>query len=110
MRFGFLHDRFDRTHEVVHHGNADILIFDDATSALDLKTEARLYEALYKKCPDVTKIIIAQRVASVKNADRIMIIDNGRIADFDTVQNLMKNSEIFIDIYNSQLKAGEDIE
>ena len=90
--------------------NADILIFDDATSALDLKTEARLYEALYKKCPDVTKIIIAQRVASVKNADRIMIIDNGRIADFDTVQNLMKNSEIFIDIYNSQLKAGEDIE
>ena len=90
--------------------NADILIFDDATSALDLKTEARLYEALYKKCPDVTKIIIAQRVASVKNADRIMIIDNGRVADFDTVQNLMKNSEIFIDIYNSQLKAGEDIE
>ena len=58
----------------------------------------------------MTKIIIAQRVASVKNADRIMIIDNGRIADFDTVQNLMKNSEIFIDIYNSQLKAGEDIE
>lgn len=90
--------------------NADILIFDDTTSALDLKTEARLYDALYKKCPGVTKIIIAQRVASVKNADRIMIIENGSIADFDTVENLMKNSEIFIDIYNSQLKAGDGVE
>lgn len=90
--------------------NADILIFDDATSALDLKTEAKLYDALYNKCPDVTKIIIAQRVASVKYADRIMIIDNGTIADFDTSENLMKHSEIFRDIYNSQLKAGDDNE
>ncbi len=87
--------------------DADILIFDDATSALDLKTEAKLYDALYKNKPNLTKIIIAQRVASVKNADRIMIIDNGKIADFDTPENLMKNSHIFMDIYNSQLKAGE---
>ena len=90
--------------------NADILIFDDATSALDLKTEAKFYDALYTKYPQVTKIIIAQRVASLRNADRVMIIDNGTIADFDTIENLIKNSEIFIDIYNSQLKAGEDNE
>ena len=86
--------------------NADILIFDDSTSALDLKTEAQLYEALNREYKDVTKIIIAQRIASVKNADRIAVIDNGRIAACGTHKELMETSDIYRDIYTSQLKSG----
>ena len=86
--------------------NAEILIFDDSTSALDLKTEAQLYEALNKEYKDVTKIIIAQRIASVKNADRIAVIDNGRIAACGTHAELMETSDIYRDIYTSQLKSG----
>lgn len=87
----------------------EILILDDSTSALDLKTEAQLYEALRKDYNDLTKIIIAQRIASVKGADRIAIIDNGEIVDCDTHENLLHNSAIYQDIYNSQLKGGGDI-
>ena len=86
----------------------EILIFDDSTSALDLKTEAALYKALSEDCPDVTKIIIAQRIASVKGADRIAVLDNGRISAIGTHDELMKTSEIYKDIYRSQLKEGED--
>ena len=84
--------------------NAPILIFDDTTSALDLKTEANLYAQLEKEYGNVTKIIIAQRIASVKNADRIAILDNGEIVACDTHENLLKTSEIYQDIYASQLK------
>ena len=87
---------------------AEILIFDDTTSALDLKTEANLYAALNKNYKDMTKIIIAQRIASVKDADRIAVIENGSIVSCDTHENLMKNCEIYQAIYNSQLKGGED--
>ena len=59
--------------------NAEILIFDDSTSALDLKTEANLYSALQKAYPETTKIIVAQRIASVCKADRIIVLENGRI-------------------------------
>ena len=82
----------------------EILIFDDSTSALDLRTEAALYEALNRDYADVTKIIIAQRVASVKNADRIVVLDNGRIAACGSHQELLKNSAVYRDIYDSQLK------
>lgn len=88
--------------------NSDILIFDDSTSALDLKTEAKLYEAMNRECPDVTKIIIAQRIASIKGADRIAVLDKGKIAALGTHKELMKTSEIYRDIYNSQLKEGGD--
>ena len=84
----------------------EILIFDDSTSALDLKTEAMLYEALRKECPDTTKIIIAQRIASVKDADRIAVLDEGRLSALGTHEELMKNSDIYRDIYKSQLKEG----
>ena len=83
---------------------AEILIFDDATSALDLKTEAELYSKLGKNKKDITKIIIAQRIASVKNADRIVVMDNGKLADVGSHEQLMKTSSIYKDIYDSQLK------
>ena len=88
----------------------EILIFDDSSSALDLKTEAKLYEALKKERSGVTKIIIAQRIASVKDADQIVIIDSGRIAARGTHDELLKTSPIYRDIYNSQLKKGDEID
>ena len=88
--------------------NAEILIFDDTTSALDLKTEAKLYAALKKDYPDITKIIIAQRIASVKDADRIAILENGKIAACGSHQELLRTSDIYRDIYNSQAKGSEN--
>lgn len=82
---------------------SDILIFDDASSALDLKTEANLYKALREEYPDTTKIIVAQRIASVKDADRIVIIDEGRLVAIGSHEELLKTSDIYQDIYNSQL-------
>lgn len=84
--------------------DAEILIFDDTTSALDLKTEAKLYEALKRDYKNTTKIIIAQRIASVKNADRIAVIENGRIAACASHNELLESCEIYKDIYNSQLR------
>lgn len=86
--------------------NAEILIFDDATSALDLKTEANLYEALKKEHPHMTKIMVAQRIASVKDADRIAIMENGRLAAIGSHEELLQTSAIYQDIYDSQLKRG----
>ena len=83
---------------------SEILIFDDSTSALDLKTEAKLYEALSRDYADVTKIIIAQRIASVQNADRIVVLDGGTIAACGSHRELMASSPIYRDIYDSQLR------
>ena len=88
--------------------DAKILIFDDSTSALDLKTEAQLYEELQKTKPDSTKIIVAQRIASVRRADRIAVLENGEIAACDTHEVLMKTCQTYRDIYDSQMgKEGE---
>lgn len=86
--------------------NAEILIFDDSTSALDLKTEADLYAALEESNPDSTKIIIAQRIASVRRADRIVVLENGCIAACGTHAELLDNCKAYRDIYDSQM--GED--
>ena len=86
----------------------EILIFDDSTSALDLTTEANLYKSLNKAMEDTTVIIIAQRVASVKNADKIMIINDGVIEAIAPHDELIKSSETYQEIYNSQLKRGDD--
>lgn len=88
--------------------NAEILIFDDTTSALDLQTEARLYAALKKNYPGTTKIIIAQRIASVRDADRIAILENGKVAACGSHEELLASSEIYQDIYNSQAKGDEN--
>ena len=88
----------------------EILIFDDSTSALDLRTEAALYAALREQYADVTKIIIAQRVASVKNADRIVVLDNGTIAACGSHEQLLRTSAVYRDIYDSQLKDSEKTE
>ncbi|WP_027431661.1 ABC transporter ATP-binding protein [Lachnospira multipara] len=86
---------------------ADILIFDDASSALDLKTEANLYKDLKEEYPNTTKIIVAQRIASVKDADRIVIIDEGKLSAVGSHEELLKISPIYQDIYNSQLGGGQ---
>ncbi len=86
----------------------EILILDDVTSALDLKTEAALYAALNRDYNDVTKIIIAQRIASVRNADRIVVLDGGTIAAVGTHAELMEKSPIYRDIYDSQLKEEDE--
>lgn len=87
----------------------EILIFDDSGSALDLKTEAALYKSLDREFSDTTRIIIAQRIASVRNADRIIVLDNGRITDVGRHDELLKISEIYREICRSQLKKEEAV-
>ena len=84
-----------------------ILILDDSTSAVDTRTDAKIRESFKKYIPEVTKIIIAQRVASVENADKVIILDNGKISAFDTPKNLLKNNKIYKEIYYSQKKGEE---
>lgn len=91
--------------------NAEILIFDDSTSALDLKTEAKLYDSLQKTNPDSTKIIVAQRIATVRRADRIVVLENGGVAACGTHAELLESCPVYRDIYNSQIgKEGEENE
>ena len=87
----------------------EILILDDVTSALDLKTEAALYAALNRDYTNLTKIIIAQRIASVRNADRIVVLDGGTIAGCGTHEELMASNTLYRDIYDSQLKEEETL-
>ncbi len=85
----------------------EILIFDDSTSALDLTTEAKLQRALRENLRGSTIIMIAQRIASVKNADRIAVIEHGEITAFAPHDELMRTSETYRDIYNSQIKSTD---
>lgn len=88
----------------------DVLIFDDSMSALDVATGAKLQKALREKLSSLTVITIAQRVASVMSADRILVLDGGTIAASGTHEELLESSPIYRDIYESQLKRGESIE
>jgi len=87
--------------------NPKVLILDDSTSAVDTKTDATIRANLSKFMPDVTKIIIAQRIASVENADKVIVMDKGKVVAFDTPKNLLKNNKIYKEVYNSQ-KRGVD--
>ena len=88
-------------------GRPEILIFDDSTSALDLRTEARLRSQLRESLAGTTVITIAQRIASVKDCDRIAVLDKGRIVGCAPHDELMKSCEVYRDIYRSQVKGGE---
>ncbi len=87
-----------------------ILILDDSTSAVDTKTDAMIRKAFREEIPNTTKIIIAQRVASVCDADKIIILDNGRIVDFGNHDELYASSEIYREIYDSQTRGAEEDE
>ena len=87
--------------------NPEILILDDSTSALDLATEAKLQAALRERLQDTTVILIAQRIASVKTADRIAVMDHGRIVACAPHEELMQTCSTYVEICNSQLKAND---
>ena len=87
-----------------------ILILDDSTSAVDTKTDAMIQKAFIDEIPDTTKLIIAQRISSVQNADRIVVMDNGRIADVGTHEELLSSSKIYQEVYYSQVKGATDNE
>ena len=87
-----------------------VLILDDSTSAVDTATDAKIRQAFAQRIPGTTKIIIAQRISSVQDADRILVLDNGRIDGFDTHENLLKSNAIYQEIYESQVKGGGDFD
>lgn len=87
-----------------------ILILDDSTSAVDTATDSRIRNAFATEIPDTTKLIIAQRVSSVQNADRIIVMDNGRVSDFGAHEELLERSEIYRDVYESQTGGGGDFD
>lgn len=84
-----------------------ILILDDSTSAVDTKTDALIRKAFREEIPDTTKIIIAQRVSSIEDADQIIVLDGGKIAGVGTSEELLKTNEIYREVYESQVKGGE---
>ena len=87
-----------------------ILILDDSTSAVDTTTDAKIRRAFKEEIPDTTKLIIAQRISSVQDADRIIVMEEGCINGFDTHENLLKNNEIYREVYESQTKGGGDFD
>ena len=87
-----------------------ILILDDSTSAVDTKTDALIRKAFREEIPDTTKIIIAQRVSSIEDADQIIVLDGGQIVGVGTSEELLKTNEIYREVYESQVKGGEEDE
>ena len=87
-----------------------IIILDDSTSAVDTATDAKIREAFANTIPDTTKLIIAQRISSVQHADRIIVLNDGKVDGFDTHENLLNTNEIYRDIYETQLKGSGDFD
>ena len=87
-----------------------ILILDDSTSAVDTRTDALIRKAFREEIPNTTKIIIAQRVSSIEDADQIIVLDDGKIAGVGTSEELLKTNDIYREVYESQVKGGGDDE
>ena len=87
-----------------------VLILDDSTSAVDTKTDALIRKAFREEIPDTTKIIIAQRISSVEDADLIIVMEDGKINGMGTSEELLKSNAIYREIYESQIKGGEEDE
>ena len=87
-----------------------ILILDDSTSAVDTATDARIRRSFAEKIPGTTVFIVAQRISSVENADKVLVLDNGRVSGFDTPANLLKTNAIYQDVYNSQTNGSGDFD
>ena len=87
-----------------------ILILDDSTSAVDTKTDALIRKAFREEIPDTTKIIIAQRISSVQDADRILVLENGQINGLGTHAELLATNAIYQEVYNSQTQGGGDFD
>ena len=81
----------------------DILVFDDSFSALDLTTDARLRQALWRELPDVTKVVVAQRVSCITDADRIVVLDDGRVVGLGRHDELVETCQTYREIVESQL-------
>ena len=90
--------------------NPKVLILDDSTSAVDTATDAKIRQAFREKLPGTTKIIIAQRISSVQNADRILVLDNGRIDGLGTHEELLATNKIYQEVYTSQTQGGGDFD
>ena len=82
------------------------MILDDSTSAVDTKTDALIRQAFREEIPDTTKIIIAQRISSVEDADVIIVLDNGAISGIGTSEELLKTNKIYQEVYESQVRGG----
>ena len=86
------------------------LILDDSTSAVDTATDAKIRQAFAKEIPDTTKLIIAQRISSVQNADRIIVMEDGRVNGFGTHEELLASNAIYREVYESQTQGGGDFD
>lgn len=109
------HERFGRAetktlYRARTYQKPKILILDDSTSAVDTKTDALIRKAFREEIPDTTKIIIAQRVASVEDADKIIVMEGGRIAAIGTHEELMQTSEEYRSVYESQTRHSDNEE
>ena len=87
-----------------------VLILDDSTSAVDTATDSKIRKAFAEEIPNTTKLIIAQRISSVQNADRIIVMENGRINGFGTHEQLLASNEIYREVYESQTSGGGDFD
>ena len=86
--------------------NPKVLIMDDSTSAVDTKTDRLIRDGLKDIMPKVTKIVIAQRISSIENADKVIVLDNGKVVAFDKPSKLLKSNKIYKEVYDSQMNGG----
>ena len=87
-----------------------VLILDDSTSAVDTATDAKIKKAFATKIPGTTKIIVSQRISSIQDADRILVLENGCVSGFDTHENLVENNKVYREIYEVQTEGGGDFD